>query len=135
MIPDVELSLSGSETRGAALPPDPDLSRRRIGLRGNTNFPVAAYDGKAVTHCRAVEISSTGIVLDRGRQLGPDDQQALLRLQLFLPGRAAPIRALARPVRQFGTSQALKFIAISDVDRLTLTEHLDRRLAAAAQHH
>lgn len=133
MMPDAELTLSGAESKSAPLRADPDLNRRRIGLRGPTNFPVAAYDGKAVTHCRAVEVSSTGIVLDRGRQLVTDDQQALLRLQLFLPGRAAPIRALARPVRQFGTHQALKFIAISDVDRLTLTEHLDRR--QATQHH
>lgn len=106
---------------------EPDLGKRRIGMRGDTSFPVAAYDGRSVLHCRAVEVSSTGIVIDRGRDVSAEDQQALLRLQLFVPGRGAPIRALARPVRRSGSRQALKFVAISDVDRLTLTEHLDKQ--------
>jgi hypothetical protein len=105
---------------------DPDLTRRRLGARARTSFAAAAYDGRMVVHCRVVELSTTGLVLERGRPLNDEDSQALLRLQLFLPGRAAPIRALARPVRQFSTRQALKFVAISDVDRLTLSEHLDR---------
>lgn len=104
---------------------DPDLQRRRIGVRSPTNFPIAAYDGRAVIHSRAVELSSTGVVIERGRELTANDEGALLRLQLFLPDRSNPVRALARPVRRVGTRQALTFVAISDADRLTLVEHID----------
>jgi len=46
-------------------------------------------------------------------------------LELLLPERVRPLRALARPIWARGTQQALKFVRISDVDRLTLAEHLD----------
>ena len=88
-----------------------------------------------MVHCRVVELSTTGLVLERGRPLNTEDERALLRLQLFVPGRSAPIRALARPVRQFSTRQAVKFVAISDVDRLTLSEHLDRVAQGGAVRH
>jgi hypothetical protein len=39
--------------------------------------------------------------------------------------RVQPLRALARPVWSFGTQQALRFVRMSDADRLTLAEHLD----------
>jgi hypothetical protein len=49
----------------------------------------------------------------------------LVALELNLPERSRPLRALARPVWAFGSQQAFKFIRISDVDRLNLAEHLD----------
>jgi hypothetical protein len=36
-----------------------------------------------------------------------------------------PMRALARPVWTTGSQQALRFVRISDADRLSLAEHID----------
>jgi hypothetical protein len=100
-------------------------AERQLGLRGSTDFPVVAHDGTFATHCRAVDLSSTGVVLERGRPLVQADGSNLLRLELYLPGANRPIRTLARVVRSAGSRQAFKFIAISDPDRLSLAEHLD----------
>jgi hypothetical protein len=48
-----------------------------------------------------------------------------MRLEMLLPERIRPLCAVARPIWAQGTQQALKFVRISDVDRLTLAEHLD----------
>jgi hypothetical protein len=98
-----------------------------LGLRADTDFPVVIHDGFSASHCRAVEVSSTGIVLERRRPSGSSDGPGVVRVELFLPGVPRPIRALARAIRWTGTRQALKLLAIPDADRLTLTEHLDRQ--------
>jgi hypothetical protein len=53
------------------------------------------------------------------------DDHLLVELELRLPERIRPLHALARPVWSFGSQQALRFVQISDVDRLTLAEHMD----------
>ncbi len=95
----------------------------RVGLRARTDFRVLAASGGLVSHCRGIEISSSGIIVDRGREVL--HMPLLLRLEMMLPERVRPLRALARPIWVRGAQQALKFIRISDVDRLTLAEHLD----------
>jgi hypothetical protein len=97
--------------------------KHRVGLRARTDFRVIAKNGGFVSHCRGIEISSSGIIVDRGREA--PSQPLLMRLEMQLPERLRPLRALARPIWVRGTQQALKFVRISDVDRLTLAEHLD----------
>jgi hypothetical protein len=84
---------------------------------------VVATNGGLVSHCRGIEISASGIIVDRGR--GLRHESLLLRLEMLLPERIRPLCALARPIWVRGSEQALKFVRISDVDRLTLAEHLD----------
>jgi len=103
--------------------------QRSVGLRAKTDFLVAIHDGKSVAHCRAIELSATGVLLERARTIPIDDCEQLLRLELFIPGRDRPVRALARVVRVVGTRQALQFVSIYDHDRLTLMEHLDKKRA------
>lgn len=99
---------------------------RRVGLRGRTDFGVYAVNGQLRQQCRGVEVSVTGIVIDRGRPVDDGrDVPLYLRLELRLPERVLPLTALARPVWSFGSQQALRFVSMSDVDRLTLAEHLD----------
>ena len=98
----------------------------RIGLRGRTDFEVVAREGSLAARCRGVEVSSSGIVVDRGRELYDRDQRLVMELELRLPEQREPGRALARPVWYYGTHQALKFVAMTDADRLCLAEHLDR---------
>lgn len=98
---------------------------RRIGLRGRTDFAVTTRDGYFSKRVRGVELSGTGIVLDQGRETSTENSPVYLELVINLPERHRPIRAWARPVWSFGSQQAFRFIKISDVDRLTLAEHLD----------
>src|SRR5262245_25811801 len=97
--------------------------QHRVGLRARTDFRVVAMNGGFVSYCRGIEISASGIIVDRGRKL--PEESLLLRLEMLLPERIRPLCALARPIWARGSEQALKFVRISDVDRLTLAEHLD----------
>lgn len=98
---------------------------RRICLRGRTDFPVLLASGYRRLHGRGIEISPSGIIVDRGLWLEEGDQPLMMRLTIRLPERRRPISAIARHVRCFGSQQVLRFVEISDVDRLTLAEHLD----------
>jgi len=102
-----------------------------MGLRGKVEFPVLIYDGVVASHCRAVEVSATGIVLERGYAGVPQERRGSVRLELYLENAPRPIRVLARSVRWLGTQEAYKFTTIDDVDRLTLSEHLDLLARAA----
>ena len=122
---DVELSLS--KPRSAK-------SQRGIGLRARTSFPVLLCEGPHVAHCRAVELSPTGIVVERGRELSEREQRALFKLELYLPHAKKPVRVLAKLVRcAGGSAYALKFVMVADVDRLSLMEHVDREQRATQQ--
>ena len=98
---------------------------RRMGLRARTDFGVMTREGKRTSRCRGIEVSSSGIVLERGRRIKRGEPSFVVGLEIRLPERAQPLRALARPVWWFGTQQALRFVRMSDADRLTLAEHLD----------
>jgi hypothetical protein len=98
---------------------------RRVGLRARTDFRVIATRGLFLSQYRGIEVSPMGIVLDRGRPIVDLDSPLVMKLELQLPERLKSVRALARPVWAFGNQQAFKFVSISDVDRLSLAEHLD----------
>ncbi len=97
--------------------------RRRRGLRARTDFRVVAIDGGRRAQFRGIEISPSGIVVDRGRHRR--EVPFFQWLELHLPERLKPLRLLARPIWTNGSQQALAFVRISDVDRLSLAEHLD----------
>jgi hypothetical protein len=98
---------------------------RRIGLRARTDFRVVTRDGRFRSRCRGIEVSSTGIVLDRGRPVTNTDEPILLGVELFLPERLRALSAVVRPVWSFGSQQAVRIVRMADADRLTLAEHLD----------
>lgn len=98
---------------------------RRFGLRARTDFRVVTRDGSLESHCRGIEVSTTGIVVDRGKPVARRDQRILLGLELRLPERVRALRAIARPIWSRGSQQAFRFVRMSDVDRLNLAEHLD----------
>lgn len=97
----------------------------RDGLRARTDIGVVARDGHLMSHCRGIELSAGGVVLDRGRPVTARDDRIFLHLELRLPEHFRPIRALARPIWAHGHRQAFKFLRVSDADRLSLAEHLD----------
>lgn len=99
--------------------------KRRVGLRARTDFRVTQKTGAFRSAYRGVEVSCTGMVVDRGRLVAQHDSPMLLKLELELPERHKPVEVMARPVWSYGTQQGLKFVRLSDVDRLNLAEHLD----------
>jgi hypothetical protein len=106
---------------------------RRLGLRARTDFGVITRDGNLTSHCRGIEVSPSGLVVDRGRTVQSRDHRVLLGLEIRLPERLRALQAVARPVWFQGPHQAFRFVQMSDVDRLTLAEHLDLlRLRGAA---
>jgi len=105
-----------------------NAAERGIGLRAHTVFPLLFCEGPHAAHCRAIELSASGIVVERGRELSERERRGGVKLELFLPDQPGPVRALAKVVRPVsGTAYALKFVLISDVDRLTLMEFLDHQ--------
>jgi hypothetical protein len=97
--------------------------RRQVGMRARTDFRVTARWGAKRLACRGIEVSPSGIVIDSG--LGRFGTPLWIWLELELPERVRPMRALARPVWTTGSQQALRFVRISDADRLSLAEHID----------
>jgi hypothetical protein len=99
--------------------------KRRLNQRARTDCSVRTQQGSLVSVYRGVELSPTGIVIDRGRPIDERDLRVYVEMQIVLPDHLRPVRALARPVWSFGTQQAFKFVKMSDVDRLNLAEHVD----------
>jgi hypothetical protein len=93
--------------------------------RARTDFSVRTRDGVRRGTYRGIEVSSTGILIDRGRPVVEADHGTFLKMEIRLPERHRPLQALARPIWSFGTQQAFKFVTMSDADRLSLAEHVD----------
>jgi hypothetical protein len=108
---------------------------RRVGLRTRTDFGVIAQRGPLRSEYRGIDVSPTGIVLDRGRAIADHDWPLWMRLELQLPEYLKSVRAVARPIWSAGTKQAFKFVRIADVDRLILAEHLDFMSVRGARLH
>ena len=109
--------------------------KRRFGVRMRTDLQVIERSNASVVQCRGIELSPTGILLDRGRQSAGRSSSMFVHLEVMLPEQSRTIRVVARPIWRRGSQQALKFIRISDADRLSLAEHLDvleRRGAAVS---
>lgn len=75
--------------------------------------------------CRTVDLSATGMLLERTRTLAEREPPHLGAYELHLDGRR-PIRVRGRTVRWDGRIVAVRFVVMHDVDRLTIAEHADR---------
>ncbi len=107
--------------------------RDRTGFRARTDFDVVARDGGMVSHCRAVDISASGILLDRGREVRTTDERLLVGLELMLPERPGVVlHATGRFVWSLGSQQAFRFVVMSDADRLSVAQHIDLRIGGAS---
>lgn len=119
-------SLFAARLRSRLVVRHPSSAKRSLGLRYGTWFPVQLHLEQGTVRCQAVQVSASGIVLEHRGGFQLPDHPVPLRLELLLSPQLT-ITVLARPVRRFDEKFcALKFVAISDVDRLSLMEHLDR---------
>ena len=96
---------------------------RRISPRAATDIEVTLYQQGQISQCRGIEISTTGAVLD-GPPCHPDLSGGTLRMELRIPGRRRPVRAVAVRVRQNGRRQAVRFMQLRDGDHLSLAHHI-----------
>ena len=98
---------------------------RRNAARIAVDFP-AFYLLDGHRHaCRTVDLSTTGMVVQRSRGLAEREPHQLGAYEVHLDGRR-PIRVRARTVRSEGLLVAVRFVVVHDVDRLTIAEHTDR---------
>lgn len=74
---------------------------------------------------RTVDLSTTGMVVQRSKTLAEREPHHLGAYELFLD-EERPIRVRARTVRSEGLLLAVRFVVVHDVDRLTIAEHTDR---------
>jgi len=93
-------------------------------VRAEIEFPVIEREGGFSFWCRALNVSSSGILIERGDQTAKR-RGSLMRLELHLPGLARPLEVNASFVWSEGSKLGLKFVGLADADRLTLAEALD----------
>jgi hypothetical protein len=95
---------------------------RRSGVRMRTDCPLTAYRDGNPLDCRAVDLSVGGALVRH-----PVARRAPLvqRFEIDL-GRRGRLEALARTVWSREEWQAVRFIGLSEVERLDIAEHLDR---------
>jgi len=107
---------------------------RRIGSRGQVDFPVSAIVDGFRHPCRAVDLSPTGMVVERTKSLAGRTLHLLNSLELELEGER-PIPLRARTVWSQDRLHAVRFVVMHDVDRLSIAEHLDRMAQRREQLH
>ncbi len=74
--------------------------------------------------CRTVDLSTTGMVVQRERGLALREPLQMGAYEVHL-GKSRPLRLRGRTVRCEGPLLAVRFVVVSDVDRLTIAEHVD----------
>jgi hypothetical protein len=72
----------------------------------------------------ALDVSPTGILIEAADD-ARSHETSLVHLELHLPGLSRPVPVLASHVWSRDERLGLKFVDISDADRLTLAEQLD----------
>jgi hypothetical protein len=77
-------------------------------------------DGRSV-RCRAVDLSTTGALI---RHDAIRAWPMVQHVDLALGDKR--VRAMARTVWCFGELQGVRFVGLSDVDKLEIAEHIDR---------
>ncbi len=96
---------------------------RRGGLRAACDAPVSAFVDGFRHPCRAVDLSPTGMLYERSRSLTDRESSELNAYELRLGDQR--IRMRARTVWIKERLCAVRFVVMSDVDRLTIAEHID----------
>jgi hypothetical protein len=99
---------------------------RRFGLRGQVDLPAIQHLDGFGHECRVVDISARGLVVQRTKALAERPARLMYRLELPIEGGERFIRAVARPVWTQGLLQAMRYVAVDEVDRLEIAEMLDR---------
>lgn len=102
----------------------PRTVERRRGRRAQVDLSASAHVGGYWHDARAVDLSTSGFVLARAGSLRERPLPEVVAISVRLPdGR--PVRARARAVWDEDQQTGLRFLGVSDVDRLRIAEYLD----------
>lgn len=97
---------------------------RRLAMRAQMDFPVIQHVDGFPHSCRGIDISPRGLVVMRPASLAEREPRLVYTIELLIGGH--PIQTLARPVWTEGELQAMRYVGISDADRLDIAEEIDR---------
>ena len=95
----------------------------RTNVRAQTDVPVDVHADGYVFACRAVDLSTSGVVVERAAGLAHHEARPYYWLRFALGAHG--VMTLARPVWSRGKTQAFRFVEMSDEGRLTVAEHMD----------
>ncbi len=107
------------------LPPSTTGSDRRRDVRVALDLPVATIVRGRTKPFRLVDLSCTGAQIERGPDSLPPPLVHTIELDL---GGDYPLRLLVRTVWTDDKRHAVAFLALDDVDRLTMAEVIDHLL-------
>ncbi len=100
---------------------------RRLGMRGLVDLPVIQHVDGFPHECRVVDISARGLVVRRTKSLAARRSRLLYWLELpIFDTEGRRVQALARPVWTAGPLQAMRYVAVHEVDQLEIAEMIDR---------
>jgi hypothetical protein len=102
----------------------PASDHRRLGIRVRTSCSAVLQTNGRASHCRAIQMSTSGVILSGGATLELEQRATL---HIYLDARR-PVTFTVKPVRRIGPLQAFEFVNLRDADRLALAEFLDQRL-------
>jgi hypothetical protein len=97
---------------------------RRNAARMMVDLPAWCVMGGFRHACRAIDLSTTGMVVQRTKNLALREPHQIGAYEFTL-GESRSIRVRARPGRADGLLLAVRFVVVHDVDRLTIAEHAD----------
>jgi hypothetical protein len=86
-----------------------------------------------VSKARATNLSTTGIGVVCFDKPDGAGSNKVVHLDLHLPGSDQPLRVSAVPVWSSGHLEGLKFVDVTDADRLELAEVIDRAIRNGAR--
>lgn len=111
--------------------PDPPVrsAERRFAPRALSDLSVRLGMSPMLADARSIDLSTGGMLLSRRRPLSAADTDLYVDVLVQLPADPEPIRAVARTVWWWGPYQALRFLKMSEPDRLRLAEHIDAVIA------
>ena len=111
-------------------PDRPARAERRYAPRAPSSLLVRLGNGLTRAEAFCADISMGGVLLQRELPAAIAYTHLYLDVALQLPGDPRPIRAMARRVWSRGNSFGLRFLKMSELDRLRLAEHIDRATRA-----
>lgn len=94
---------------------------RRKSARTRADVPVIAYQNGTARQHRVIDLSTSGALIQRSGTWRPPMVQ---RVELRLGGQRT-VSGMARTVWADGGLHAVRFVNLSDVDRLDIAEHMD----------
>ena len=108
-----------------------NVVERRMSARVQVDCPSWAFVEGQRHPCRALDLSTSGMVVAASRTLAGRGMPDLGAFEIVLSA-GRKVRARTRTIWRDGRICAVRFVVINDVDRLVIAEHVDDLAARGA---